>query len=296
LRCLESLAATWTDRAGWRVVVVDNASGDGSAELLEREVADRGWAWAEVLRAPRNGGFSAGMNLGLGAHRARAYLLLNSDVELQPEATESMVGVLLRRPRAAVVGPLLVSEGGVPRVSAFRDHTPRRELLGAAATGPLTWVLGGDEVPLPPGGAERGVDWVSFACVLIRGAALDECGVLDPGYFMYYEDAEFCRRVRGRGWEVVYAPAARAMHRGGASGPPPLRLAEAYSRSRYFATFGGRAALWTANLCWTLGRSVSRARELFGRERRYPRGASRRLWAGATQPLRPWEERERERS
>lgn len=287
LGCLASLApAMGQDR---RAVVVDNDSRDGSADRIERELAARGWGWAEVLRSPRNGGFAWGMNLGIRHQRAAGYLLLNSDLELEPGALDALWRALRERPRAGLVGPLTLDEARQPRVSAFRDPTPRRELLGAASLGLLSAALGGDEVPLPPGGSARPVDWLSFACVLLRGSCLEEVGLLDPGYFMYFEDAELCRRARAHGWEAVYAPEAVALHLGGRSGPPALRLAEARSRSRYFATFGGRRALWAANLCWSAGRLVSRGRELLGRERRYPPGAWRALWAGARHPLLPWE-------
>jgi len=252
-------------------VVVDNASGDGSAERLEAWIAERGFeGWARVLRAPSNGGFAAGNNLGIRSIEADFYLLLNSDAQLRPGALASLLAAAEARPDVGLLGPRLEDEEGALQMSCFRFHSPLSELIQAAATGPLTRLLRRFDVALGETGAEP--DWLSFACVMVRRAVIDAAGLLDEGYFLYYEDVDFCRRARRAGWRHALVPEARALHLHGASSTVPEALsrrerAPAYlydSRARYYTRFYGRSGLWLANSLWMLGRGVSLARERFG--------------------------------
>jgi len=252
-------------------VLVDNASGDGSAERLEAFVAERGFGdWARVLRAPANGGFAAGNNLGIRSVDAELYLLLNSDAQLRPGALAALLGAAQARPEVGLFGPRIEGPDGALQMSCFRHHSPVSELIHAAATGPLNRWLRRWDVALGEGGGEP--DWLSFACVLVRREVLDTAGLLDEGYFLYYEDVDFCRRARRAGWRHALVPEARALHLHGASSSLPSVLsrrerAPAYlydSRARYFTRFYGRSGLWLANALWMLGRLVSLAREHLG--------------------------------
>ena len=285
LAAVRSLAADLDpDRDG--IFVVDNASRDGSVDRLEAEVAARAWGIPiQVIAAPKNGGFSYGNNLGLAAVQAEAYLLLNSDALLERGAVEVMRGGLATNPEIGVVGPMVVGEAGEPEVSCFNDRTPWNELLRSAQTGPITRLLGQigvREVAIPPGGEPRVVDWVSFACVMIRGEVLRKVGPMDDGYFMYLEDNDYCRRCRENGWRVLYLPTARATHLSKGWSARQTRRQPCFfyeSRARYFRTFYGPSGFVLANLAWSAGRMVSATRELL--ERR-PRGvaekARRDIW------------------
>ncbi|MGE0708216.1 MAG: glycosyltransferase family 2 protein [Planctomycetota bacterium] len=265
LRCLEALLPQ-LDPARDAALVVDNGSGDGSAAELGRALARRGWP-ARLVAAERNGGFASGMNLGIRVAPARSYLLLNSDAVPRPGAVLALRERLAREPGVGLVGPRLEAEDGAPQLSAFRFPSPLSELLEAARTG----LLARHQVPVwPESRAEQGgdIDWLSFAAVLIRARLLEEVGLLDDGFFMYYEDVELCRRARRAGWRLALEPQARVAHVGGASsrgrGASERRARwRAASRRRYFLGEGpGR--LLAANLGRTLGSGLSWLRDVLG--------------------------------
>jgi len=298
VQCLESLAPEVAGRADWRVVVVDNDSRDGSAARITDAIRSRAWsAWALLVESPVNGGFSAGNNVGIHAIRADHYLLLNSDTIVRPDALGRLLDSLLAQPRVGLLGPRLEGVEGHAQESCFRFHTPWSELIAAAATGPVTRLLRRHEVALPPAAEPHDAAWISFACVLIRGAALAEIGLLDDGYFMYFEDMDYCRRAWEKGWAVRYEPRARVVHLRGGSSPVKQAFAERKrvpryyfeARTRYFAKhYGGVAGVVIANLAWLVGRAISFAREVAGNKR--PHTAehhTRDLWARWRAPLAP---------
>lgn len=293
--CLASLAPERTAGARFSVVVVDNASGDDSADVIERLLADRGWgSWCSVSRSSRNGGFSAGNNLGIRAIRADAYLLLNSDTLVRPGAIERLLEELHAHPEAGLIGPRLQWPDGKPQDSTFNYPTPLTEFLRAAGTGVFDWLLPRHITAIPVDRTPAEVDWVSFAAVLVRGSALRDIGMMDEGYFMYFEDIDYCRRARRAAWKVRYCPEARIVHLRGGSSPvkslaaarQPLPEYWYASRARYYAKYYGRAGLWLANGCWLAGRCVSRCREVLERrESSIPRRQWRDIWRNVWRPL-----------
>ena len=294
-QCLESLADQ-VDPARDAVVVVDNASGDGSPETIERTVAERGWIeWARVIRSPVNGGFSAGNNVGVQAVESDAYLLLNSDTIVRPGALPILLDALDSHPEIDLMAPRLEWPDGAPQESVFRYHTAASEFIKAACTGPITRLLGRYEVALRVQEGPVEFKWASFACILIRRTVFDRIGLMDEGYFMYYEDVDFCRRAREAGLRSLHWPSARVVHlRGGTSPVKELTAARkrrpAYyyeSRNRYIAKFYGIPGLWAANLCWWAGRCVSLAREIIGRKKPHVcEYEGRDIWINAFRPLR----------
>lgn len=277
------------------VVVVDNDSGDDSVERIERAIAERGWGeWVRLVQCGHNGGFSAGNNTGIRAVDAESYLLLNSDAVLRPGALDELRRAAHWHPEAGLIGPRLESADGSPQTSAFRDRSPAGEFVEAADAGPISRLLGRYEVVLPVSHEPIEADWLSFACVWVRGRVLEQIGELDEGYFMYYEDIDYCRRARAAGWRVLYWPTARAVHAQGGTPPPDATPSPgglpAYfysSRSRYFAKFYGRRGLWVANFMWLAGRAISTLREAFGQRPRRSHQKWRNLWQNALRPLTP---------
>jgi GT2 family glycosyltransferase len=273
LDCVRSLVSE-LDLAQDELVVVDNHSEDGSVELLKKSFAEPGLERVRLIETERNGGFAHGHNAAVHAIDAQAYLLVNSDTLFR----KGSVGILRRRldsdPRCALVSPRLEASDGTPQTSCFRFHTPISEFVSAASTGPITRLLQRHEVPLPIRDAPETPDWTSFACILVRGAALRAAGLLDEAFFMYYEDVDLCRRLRALGFTVASEPAARVVHRGGASSgvdaPDSARRRRPRyfyaSRARYFRKHFGPLGPLTANLMWSAGRSISWARETFGRK------------------------------
>jgi N-acetylglucosaminyl-diphospho-decaprenol L-rhamnosyltransferase len=288
LDCLASLEPQMRRFPDSHVVLVDSASGDGSAEVFEREKSAREWnSWLSNIRLAENRGFSAGNNAGIAfadrIGRFDAYLLLNSDTLVRAGALEALGTVLESDASVGLVGPRLEWGDGGLQVSCFRKISPISELLSAAKTGPVTRLFSGGEVAIfdpPSGEVVNGVvgdgrpemDWISFACVLIRRDVVSQIGPMDEGFFMYFEDVDYCLRARQAGWRIAYAPSARVVHLRGGRTPESfaveeLRRRPAYyyqSRARYLAKYYGRTGPWRANLCWHIGRSVSLAREAVG--------------------------------
>jgi N-acetylglucosaminyl-diphospho-decaprenol L-rhamnosyltransferase len=289
--CMDSLAAAV--EPGMAAIVVDNDSGDGSAEALERWVADRGHGgWARVLRAPRNLGFAGGNNLGIRAVDAEAYVLLNSDTLVRPDTLRGLLAAAKDAPRAGLFGPRMVDETGAWTPSHFRFPSPVHELLRAANTGPLTRLLRRFDVLLPPSDAPVDVDWLGFACVLIRAEVFRDVGLLDDGYFLYFEDADFCRRARRAGWTARHCPATTIVHLLGRSAPgaddadPRQRRPRYYyaARTRYFRRFHGVLGPLLANLLWCVGHLVAMLRRLGGRPFHHRRHEARDLWISEAWP------------
>lgn len=300
--CLETLEPELAQRGDARVYVVDNCSGDGSADQIDEAINQRGWSsWCELVRSEVNGGFAAGNNTGL--HKAHAdggfnyALLLNSDTLVRPGAIAELLNAARQRnDEASIIGPRLEWPDGKAQNSAFRFHSPLTELINAAAIGLLTRLLrrfdtsiGTPDEPIYP-------HWVSFACVLISKEVFETSGLLDEGYFMYYEDTATCRSAYRMGHRVLYWPKARVVHLRGGSGPVKDSAAKrkrlpAYfyaSRARYYASFYSRAGLWLANLLWLLGRGISWLRERLGRGSHIAEKAPRDIWTNAMDPFRPF--------
>jgi GT2 family glycosyltransferase len=279
------------------IVVVDNASGDGSddkiAEWIEAEgQGDR----VRLVRSAVNSGFSGGHNLGMAAAPAEFYLILNSDAVLRPGFCDTILEAARARTSHGLFAPQIEHEDGEVQISTFRFGGPFSELIRAAQTGPVTKLLKRRVVALSETPQESEIEWASFACILVRGSMVDAIGPMDEGYFLYFEDAEYCLRARRAGWRIAHVPQARAVHFRGGSGPvkalqkakkrmPPYFYA---SRSRFMYQAHGRFGLIAANLLWHMGRGVAYARLLLGGS--VPsahEGEARDIWTNALTPLGP---------
>ena len=257
-----------------QIVVVDNASGDGSAEAIADWIATQPEDTPVTLvRSDENTGFSGGHNLGCGAVEAEYYLVLNSDGVLRPGLLRSILEVAEGQPDAGLIAPQIETDDGDIQVSQFRFHGVQSELMRAAQTGPVTALFRRRVVALDPPVDPAEIEWASFACILVRGAMIDALGPMDEGYFLYFEDAEYCLRARRAGWKIVPAPEAIMVHYRGGSGPVKAqakafkRLPAYYysSRTRFLYQAHGRAGLLAANLAWHLGRVLAGLRRLTGR-------------------------------
>ncbi len=206
--CLEHLA-TATQGIQTHVVVVDNASADGSADMV-RGSLDR----VHLIVNERNRGFGPACNQGIAATTAPYVLLLNSDCSLRSGALALLAGYLDDNPRVAAVGPRLLNEDGSLQLSARRFPTPRRvlvEILGMSNRFEGQHVSGSAYDQAGP------MDYVSGACLLLRRTALDDVGVFDEAYFFYAEEMDLAYRLWQRAWQVHYMPEAQAIHLGGRS-------------------------------------------------------------------------------
>jgi len=207
------------------VVVVDNASADGSAEAVRAQYPD-----VYLIASPENGGFSKANNLGIRAADAAYVLVLNSDAAVQPGAVEAMVDLLHRRRDVAIVGPRTLSPDGTIQVSFGPDLTPwnelrqRRLVHGVKARRP--WALRRAHALAS---VEHEPAWVSGSCFLARRDVLEEVGLFDEGFFLYEEDVDLCVRVRKAGYRVVFTPTATVVHHLGRS----METASTRAREEY---------------------------------------------------------------
>ena len=218
-RCLESLHAA-PPRAAHEIVVVDNASSDGSAEAARR------WPGVTVMANPFNTGFAAANNTGIRATAGEFVLLLNSDTIVPAGAIDRLLDALKERPAAAVIGPRLVDAEGRAELSFGRTLGPFNELRQKSRARRPAVVDALTRQPHAP-------DWVSGACLLVRRADAEAVGLLDERYFMYIEDVDFGVAMRARGRQVLFTPDVEVVHLRGRSARTAADATErAYRRSQ----------------------------------------------------------------
>ena len=238
-RCMASIHASTGD-VDVEVIVVDNASSDGSADTALAEHPD-----IRLIRNDRNAGFAAAANQGIEGAAAPFVLLLNPDAEILSGTLSGLVKVARERPRAGAIGALVRNPDRSIQPSARR--VPRLgEALGHAFLGPLipdnpftrSYTMAGWDRS-----SERAVEWVAGSAMLLRREAIDEVGAFDEGYFMYVEDVDLCTRLRAAGWRVLFSPELEVIHKIGVSTRGQRgRMAFEHSRSiyRYFEKFRAR--------------------------------------------------------
>jgi len=272
LEALDALLRALAPIADARVAVVDNDSRDGSFEKLRRRaVCGR----VQVLASDYNGGFAYGNNFAIeralaGDDPPEYVYLLNSDAFPAPGCVEALVDFLDAHPEAGIAGSYVHGPDAVPHKTAFRFHSIWSELETSLGVGLVSKLLSRWIVapPLPAGTCP--VDWLAGASMMIRRRVLEDVGLLDDGFFMYYEETDLCLRARRAGWTSWYVTESSVTHIGAASTglkdrnrpTPPFWFA---SRRRFFLKNHGRAALWAANVLYVLGASLRRVRDFVQR-------------------------------
>lgn len=262
-KCLEAVARERAAGISLSAILVDGCSGDGSVAQLRAYLAtsDAG-SWTELLPLDFNGGFGWANNQAIlhrGDRLPPYILLLNPDAEIEPGAISTLAQILDNHPDVAAVGSQLLDIDGSPSGSAFRFPSLRNEFVRGAQTSALRRLLALQPSTIDV--AEAGpVDWVTGASVMLRREALQQTGLFDDGFFLYFEEVELMKRMRRAGWNVWSEPASRVQHIGGASTGleeslrPRVRPDYWYrSRKRYFTLAGGRAYGFGANLAWLAG-------------------------------------------
>lgn len=295
--CLATLEPE-LDHARDTAIIVDNHSSDGSPDEIQRTIDASEWnGWARLVRSDVNGGFSAGNNIGIKAVPADFYLLLNSDTLVRSGAIAELLHAAEANPKAGLVGPRLEWPDGSPQNSCFRDKTIWSELIAGAQSGPVSRLLAGHDVTMGVFDRPMSPQWLSFACVMLPAKVVEHVGLMDEGYFMYFEDADYGHAVRRAGYDVLHWPAARVVHIQGGTAPVKSQAAArkrlpAYyyaARSRYFVKRGGRPLLIAANAAWSLGWLIALARRIVqGRRIGTPQRALRDNWTAFTAPMRTW--------
>jgi N-acetylglucosaminyl-diphospho-decaprenol L-rhamnosyltransferase len=212
---VESLSTGRGGRLSTQLIVVDNASGDGSAKMVATEFPQ-----VELVANERNLGFTQANNQGIAISDGRYVLLLNPDTETVGDALAEMVAHMENDSQVGALGPKLLNGDG--RVQSSRRRFPGFGTAFLEGTFLQQWfpnspVLERYYVLDRAGDEIQEVDWVVGACLLMRRTALDQVGPLDEMFFMYSEEMDWCYRVKERGWKVVYLPTAEVIHHEGKS-------------------------------------------------------------------------------
>lgn len=215
---LEQLTQAPAGAPATEILVVDNQSSDDSVQRVRERFPD-----AILLPQDVNGGFAFGVNRGLERARGRYAMLVNTDVELDWDAVTRLVAYADEHPHAGVIGPRILDEHGGIQPSHWRSPTLALHFFEAVFVGRL-WQERSD-----PGVKDRAVDCVSGCVFLIRRETLEVVPRFDEGYFMYFEEVDYCERTRKAGFEVRYAPSVSMVHHGG--------LSSAKAREKTFLAF-----------------------------------------------------------
>lgn len=277
--CLRSLESEVQAVPGTRVVVSDNASGDGSVEQIAAAITTHQWGdWATLMPLDRNGGFAFGNNAPIRAAlqaepKPDYVLLLNPDTVVRSGALQALLDFMNANPQVGIAGSRLEDLDGTPQYSAFRFHSLWSEIDSGLRLGLVTKLLQRWVIAQPIADAPCQTDWVAGASMIVRREVLETAGLMDEGYFMYYEEMDFCLQAKRKGWPCWYVPASRVVHFVGQSSGvtdrkrPPKRMPQYLfdSRRRYFLKNHGwlyavlaDTAWASCHLLWQIRRIVQR--------------------------------------
>jgi GT2 family glycosyltransferase len=291
--CLRSLQAEVLAWGPSQVIVVDNDSQDGSVNKISEAIHENHWqSWATVTASETNGGYAYGNNYAIRMteqmNRATEfYWLLNPDSTAKPNSLRCLVDFMLANPRVGIVGSSIEMKDGTSWPICFRFPSILSEFERGIRLGLVTKLLSGWKVVREMSGHQEQVDWLPGASTLIRKQTLDDVGLLDEEYFLYYEETDFCFNARHLGWECWYVPESRVMHIGGestgVSGSDRVQEGKhdrvpQYvfdSRYRYFSKNHGYFYACLADAAWMAGYSIWKMRNLIERK---PSGEPNHLW------------------
>jgi N-acetylglucosaminyl-diphospho-decaprenol L-rhamnosyltransferase len=201
MACLDAINQTAPADLDHEILVLDNASTDGSVEAVLARQDSR----VRLIALERRAGKATNDSTLLEASRGEHCLLLNEDTELQPGAVEALLEALDSDPRAAVAGAQLLHPDGRPQHCAWRLPTVGTSLAGAVFLHKLLTVQS-------RGKRTRTVGWTQSSAMLVRRSAAHEVDWLDPSFFVYSDETDFCKRLGDAGWRILWVPAARAIH------------------------------------------------------------------------------------
>jgi GT2 family glycosyltransferase/glycosyltransferase involved in cell wall biosynthesis len=241
LRALPAALGDWSARS--EIIVVDNASNDGSVAMVRGKFQS-----VKVIELKRNLGFSAGNNVGIRASQGKCIFLLNPDTVPHPNAIAKLTDYMEAHTEVGLVGPRLLNPDGTLQPSRRRFPTLTTALIESTAMQkwlPNVSLLRRFYMLDKPDDETQVVGWVSGAALMCRREALTQVGLLDPGYFMFSEEVDLCRRMSNAGWRITYLPEAEITHYGGQSTSqdvPARHIRFNTSKARYFRLHEGRIA------------------------------------------------------
>jgi GT2 family glycosyltransferase len=277
---LASLAVERKHVPDMHVIVTNAPAGDDSEQrIMDAIVQCNRSDWVTFKQLDKNGGFAYGNNAGIQpamqSNQPPNYvLLLNPDTVVREGAIASLRSFLQAHPSAGMVGSRLEDPDGTPQASAFRFPGIVSELVSTMRLGLLSKLLKRFVMAPPIQDHAHETDWVAGASMLVRREVFEQIGFLDEGYFLYYEEVEFCLRAKRAGWQCWYEPASHVVHLvGAASGisdtrkKAPRRPAYWFeSRRRYYLGSFGKTKALLADTCWLIGFSLWRIRRAVQRK------------------------------
>lgn len=266
---------------GTKVAVVDNFSGADQVEMLSQAIAAEGWEnWVTLMPSDVNGGFSYGNNYAIrpalqSPNSPQYFLLLNPDAQVRPGALKALVDFMDQHPNVGIAGSSFEEQDGKEWPYAFRFPSILGELELGLRLGLVSNLLSNVKVvKVMEQDQAQPIDWLPGASMMIRREVFESVGLMDEGYFLYYEETDFCLQAKRAGWECWYVPESRVMHILGQSTgvtdtkKAPKRLPEyCYdSRRRYFLKNHGWLYAAIADLMWIIGFALWRVRRVIQRK------------------------------
>jgi len=217
--CLRSVASEIASVRGMHVAVCDNGTGDDSAQRIKTAIEANRWGtWCSLTAIKRNLGFTGGNNVILRPTLRRPdppdyVLLLNADTIVRANAFKILVDFMDQHPEVGIAGSRLEDPDGTPQFSAFCFHSPISELRLPNVKKLLKLWGSAPSIKAPPVTNEAfQTDWVSGASMIIRKEVFQNIGLLDEGYYTYFDDVDLCFNARKAGWPTWYVPASRVVH------------------------------------------------------------------------------------
>ncbi len=220
-------------RANYTITVVDNHSTDGSATMVESQFPS-----VNLIPNSSNMGYAAAVNNAIASTKNREVLLLNSDVDITPAAIVSLLRIWERLDFPGVLAPLHLEEDGFPQLTWGAYPTPqaeaRRRQLDRAASHRETWAR---KALLAESCKTREVDWVSGSCMLFARSTVEDTGPWDQNFFLFFEDIDWCLRVKEKGYPIYHTSEIQIVHAHGASVDSDPETAEIeYRQSQTYFT------------------------------------------------------------
>ncbi|HTZ48939.1 MAG TPA: glycosyltransferase family 2 protein [Verrucomicrobiae bacterium] len=253
--CLKSLEDSPANRS-MEVIVVDNASTDGSPEMVETE-----FPWVKLVKADQNLGFAKANNVGIRLSKGRYVSLINSDVKVLPDCLGTLADYLDQHPDIGNVGPRVLNgdlslQGSCRRFPTLWNNA----CMAIGLSGAKHRFFSGEHMQYFAHDREMDVQVLVGCFWMVRKEAFEKAGLLDEDFFMYAEDVDWCKRCWNAGWRVAFNPSAEAIHyRGGSSVNDPVRFAVEQQRAvlHYWAKhhgWMGRLGIGTILFCRSLAR------------------------------------------
>jgi N-acetylglucosaminyl-diphospho-decaprenol L-rhamnosyltransferase len=243
LACLDAVAATHPEGVAHELLVLDNASSDGSAEAVRERHPE-----ARLIALERRAGKAENDSRLLQESRGRYCLLLNEDSELRRGAVTALLAALDADSRAAAAGARLLTSAGEETDCAWRLPDIPWALAAAVFLHSRVAVQSSGE-------SVREVGWVQSSAMLVRREAARQVGWLDPDFFVYSDETDFCKRLRDAGWRILFVPSARAVHHdqlGSDRAAMRRRIVEFHrNRDLYFRKHGMGVTRLVWRTCWS---------------------------------------------